>query len=46
MKNNRGKIIYNNDHLKVTVRKTTRMEKITFLIGVVVVLLVWWLLAK
>jgi hypothetical protein len=45
MKNN-GKIIYKNGHMKVTVRKTTRREKVTFLIGVAVVLLAWWLLAK
>lgn len=46
MARDNGKIIYKNGHMKVTVRKTTRREKVTFLIGVAVVLLAWWLLAK
>lgn len=46
MAKDNGKIIYKNGHMKVTVRKTTRREKVTFLIGVAVVLLVWRLLAK
>ncbi len=46
MARDNGKIIYKNGRMKVTVRKTTRREKVTFLIGVAVVLLVCWLLAK
>ena len=46
MAKDNGKIIYKNGHMKVTVRKTTRREKVSCLIGIAVVLLVWWLLAK
>lgn len=46
MAKDNGKIIYKNGRMKVTVRKTTRREKVSCLIGIAVVLLVWWLLAK